>query len=130
MAGRRRLRSSDASYFSDASDALPLSRTEFTLDDLYALSGHAKPLLQSNDVARKLVRPPRWAYSVVDQRPRVVPSSRPGLVGLRYAAPKRVLLCVKRKIRKEVLFARNRAGYAGSARKRHWIRNAGSQYGC
>lgn len=45
-------------------------------------------------------------------------------------APSRVRFCVRRKQRKEVLFALGRAGYSGSARKMHWRRNASSQYSC
>lgn len=45
-------------------------------------------------------------------------------------APSRVRFCVKRKERREVLFALRRAGYSGSARKRRWYRNASSQYRC
>lgn len=45
-------------------------------------------------------------------------------------APDRVLFCMRRKIRREVLFAMNRAGFGGSARKRFWDRTEDSQYGC
>lgn len=50
-------------------------------------------------------------------------------VWLRYASPKRVAVCVRRAIRKEVLFATKRAGSGGGRRKRRnnfnetsWIR--------
>lgn len=49
---------------------------------------------------------------------------------LRMANPLRVLFCVRRKMRREVLFALRRAGYSGSARKRHYHRSQESKYGC
>lgn len=44
--------------------------------------------------------------------------------------PERVKFCVQRKERREVLFAKKRAGFGGSARKRFWRRSASSQYRC
>lgn len=44
--------------------------------------------------------------------------------------PHRVGFCVRRKQRREVLFALGRAGYGGSAPKRHYRRNMNSNYGC
>lgn len=44
--------------------------------------------------------------------------------------PSRVMFCVRRKQRREVLFALNRAGYSGSARKSKWRRSITSKYGC
>lgn len=44
--------------------------------------------------------------------------------------PSRVAFCVRRKQRREVLFALKRAGYSGSARKGHWRRTAYSKYRC
>lgn len=46
--------------------------------------------------------------------------------------PKRVLFCVKRKIRREVLFAFRRAGFRGSGpgRRRTYRRNGNSSHGC
>lgn len=49
---------------------------------------------------------------------------------LRVRAPARTLFCAQRRERREVLFAKNRAGYRGSAKKRSWHRNQNSQYGC
>lgn len=42
----------------------------------------------------------------------------------------KVLVCVKRKQRRETLFALNRAGGAGSAPKRHYKRTIDSQFSC
>lgn len=46
------------------------------------------------------------------------------------AFPSRVLFCVRRKQRRETLFAIRRAGYSGSAPKRHYYRKLTSSYGC
>lgn len=56
--------------------------------------------------------------------------------GVRFANPARVLTCVARKVRREVLFALDRAGYRGSgpgSRRpdgRMYRRDASSNYGC
>lgn len=56
--------------------------------------------------------------------------------GLRFVSPRRVLVCVKRKIRREVLFAFAQAGFSGSGRgrwrglRRSYRRTAESRYGC
>lgn len=46
--------------------------------------------------------------------------------------PERVLFCLKRKVRREVLFAFRRAGYRGSGpgRRRTYRRNGNSLHGC
>lgn len=44
--------------------------------------------------------------------------------------PYRARVCVRRKQRREVLFAFRRAGYAGSAPKRRYRRTSYSKYGC
>lgn len=44
--------------------------------------------------------------------------------------PSRVRFCVQRKQRREVLFAKERAGFSGSAKKSSWRRSSTSQYGC
>lgn len=44
--------------------------------------------------------------------------------------PSRVKECIKRSDRREVLFAFKRAGYSGSAPKRHYNRKLFSRYGC
>lgn len=44
--------------------------------------------------------------------------------------PHRVKVCLRRKQRREVLFAFRRAGYSGSAPKRSYRRTANSFYGC
>lgn len=44
--------------------------------------------------------------------------------------PDRVKFCVQRKERRETLFALNRAGYSGSAKKRFWNRKKSSQWRC
>lgn len=49
---------------------------------------------------------------------------------LQIKAPLRVKFCRQRKERREVLFAFNRAGFSGSAPKRHYRRTQDSQYGC
>lgn len=41
--------------------------------------------------------------------------------------PARVRFCVQRKVRRGVLFAKNRAGYSGSVKKR-WVRRTQSSY--
>lgn len=46
------------------------------------------------------------------------------------AVSKAALICVRRKRRREVLFALGRAGYRGSAPKRHYRRTADSYYRC
>lgn len=49
---------------------------------------------------------------------------------LRIRVPTRVKFCVARKQRREVLFAMERAGYSGSAPKRHYRRNEDSNWRC
>lgn len=49
---------------------------------------------------------------------------------LQFPIPERVLLCVRRKERRRALFAFGRAGFSGSARKRHWKRNQFSNWRC
>lgn len=49
---------------------------------------------------------------------------------LRLAVPRRVRFCVVRRIRRQVLFAFGRAGYSGSAPKRHYSRSANSLWRC
>lgn len=43
---------------------------------------------------------------------------------------KRVGICIKRQTRKEVLFAQGRAGFSGSAPKKHYRRTADSKVRC
>lgn len=47
-----------------------------------------------------------------------------------YSAPARVRKCVQRKERRAVLFALERAGFAGSAPKRHYRRTEDSNWRC
>lgn len=49
---------------------------------------------------------------------------------LSIATPSRVAFCVRRTIRRQVLFALGRAGYSGSAPKRHYRRTQNSQWRC
>lgn len=49
---------------------------------------------------------------------------------LRVTAPKKVLFCVSRKTRRQVLFAKGRAGFSGSVKKRFFRRDSSSQYRC
>lgn len=49
---------------------------------------------------------------------------------LRFYAPAAVKACEQRKRRREVLFARRKAGFSGSARKLHWRRTSYSSYRC
>lgn len=49
---------------------------------------------------------------------------------LQIRTPRKVLFCVRRKQRREVLFAIRRAGYSGSARKPYYRRTVNSQYRC
>lgn len=44
--------------------------------------------------------------------------------------PSRVKFCLARKSRREVLFAMGRAGFGGSAPKKHYRRTSNSNYGC
>lgn len=44
--------------------------------------------------------------------------------------PSRVAFCVRRKQRREVLFAKRKAGYSGSVRKSYFRRTISSRYGC
>lgn len=44
--------------------------------------------------------------------------------------PAKVRFCVQRQQRRQVLFAKGRAGYRGSAKKRFWRRTANSQWRC
>lgn len=44
--------------------------------------------------------------------------------------PSRVLFCIRRKQRREALFAFKRAGYSGSVKKRSFRRVSSSKYGC
>lgn len=48
----------------------------------------------------------------------------------RLKADPRVSYCVRRKERREVLFAMKRAGFGGSARKKTWRRTYNSQWRC
>lgn len=49
---------------------------------------------------------------------------------LRFSAPSAVKACVRRHERREVLFAQRKAGFSGSAKKRHWLRSSSSNYKC
>lgn len=73
---------------------------------------------RQNLLARRANPPPRPRKTLLD--------------ALRMAHPKRVLFCVKRKIRREVLFAFSRAGRKGSGpgRRGKYRRNESSQYSC
>jgi len=50
--------------------------------------------------------------------------------GLSIEVPKRVRFCVARKVRRGVLFALRKAGYSGSGPKKHYRRDAKSQWRC
>lgn len=52
------------------------------------------------------------------------------LSGLGLRVPDRVRFCVQRKQRRQVLFAQGRAGFGGSAPKRHYVRRAESAWRC
>lgn len=81
----------------------------------------------------------RWARLVVHPRPAVA-YSRPlwswrgtprGVqvpVGLRFESPLKVITCLRRKVRREVIFARRKAG--AGARSRVRARNWRSEIGC
>lgn len=49
---------------------------------------------------------------------------------LQMRVPARVDFCIRRKKRREVLFAFRRAGFRGSAGKRFWRRSSSSSYSC
>lgn len=49
---------------------------------------------------------------------------------LRIQVPAKVKFCIDRRERREVLFARGRAGYSGSVKKRYWRRGASSSWRC
>lgn len=75
------------------------------------------------------------AFHQINLRPSQVKVQRPGLSpviprSLPFRSPQRVHRCVRRKQRRETLFALRRAGYSGSAPKRHYRRNAFSNYSC
>lgn len=55
---------------------------------------------------------------------------RPPLYQLNIQAPSRVKFCVRRKIRREVMFARNMAGRRGIGRGKTWRRSENSNYSC
>lgn len=48
----------------------------------------------------------------------------------RVRSPKKVMFCVVRKQRRQVLFALRRAGYSGSVKKRFYRRDYSSQWRC
>lgn len=68
----------------------------------------------------RVARPARLRNSVVFQ----------SLHKLQMRAPSRVLFCLRRKQRKEVLFARGVAGRRGVGRGRRWRRTGDSAYSC
>lgn len=75
------------------------------------LSGHPVQPLNVN----KLKRPAKFKSPVVPH-------------GLRFAVPEKTVMCVRRKKRREVLFAKKRAGGAGSRKPK--TRNWYSKIGC
>lgn len=54
----------------------------------------------------------------------------PPLRALAIRVPNRVSFCLQRKSRREVLFALRRAGFRGSAPKRHYLRRQSSAWRC
>lgn len=71
-------------------------------------------------------------FSVPSAKQRKISSKVPSYrdIALAVRLPAKVRFCIQRKQRKQVLFALDRAGYRGSAPKRHYIRNSNSQYRC
>lgn len=76
-------------------------------------------------VARHGLRPSR---SLAERLSR--PQQFRVLARLQVRVPSRVFFCQQRQVRREVLFAKQRAGYGGSAKKKHWRRTQNSQYRC
>lgn len=125
----------------DPSVSLPRS----TYRDIEALSstlrreeyGSPTPRVAGN-VPRSLVAhfPRRYGLRVVVAPPPPL-APRRGRGGSRWSwlpvlnrIPSRVLFCVKRKRRRETLFALKKVGFRGSSPKKHYRRNANSNYGC
>lgn len=92
--------------------------------------------LQVRPVRRPLVRPSPLSRKVgrafVFRSPFYSQYRQMLSLGRMVARPSRVMFCVKRKIRKEVLFALRKAGYRGSGpgRRRTYRRTGDSSHGC
>lgn len=78
----------------------------------------------------------RPARSFLSAKHRLVASSTPAArrefkppVGVSFHAPERVLICVRRERRRQVIFALGKAG-GGGAKRRHVKRNYYSEIGC
>lgn len=90
----------------------------------------AKPLLRLQVRRQALSMPPRSRRS--GGKSKVMSRFYNPMHVLRMANPKRVTFCLKRRIRREVLFAFRNAGYRGSGpgRRGSYRRNGNSLYGC
>lgn len=73
------------------------------------------------------IKRPR-VYQTISPRPFVRP--RPYRAVFQSVIITKPSICVKRRIRREVLFARGRAGYSGSAPKVHYRRTEDSKVRC
>lgn len=123
-ASRRLLRggrTSDASLLFDGAEAFRQERAP-----QWAAVYPRRPL-RSSPVApfrfsARAARPLQFRFGVAEHfaSPRTLPLK----------VPSRVRFCVQRKERRQVLFALERAGYRGSAPKRHYQRTQESQYRC
>lgn len=136
----RQSRASDASRVANAPTLTPFSA-------LSTLLGPA-PLLELEDGRQWHPDPDRGALSVGGRYARVVVHKRPlvaysrpiyakrGLpagfqvpVGTMFESPFRVITCLRRKIRREIIFARNKAG-SGVRRRRPRPRDWKSNVSC
>lgn len=90
------------------------------------LQGRPKALVRSSPVSRKVQG--RFVF----RSPFFLQQQQLQAVGRMVRNPKRVLFCVKRKIRREVLFAFRKAGRSGSGpgRRGKYRRNGNSLHGC
>lgn len=106
-----------------------LTRSIPFLDDRATETYHAAPIAIRRMATAARFSVPRYLRREV---PLKVRKSLPPIIvrSLPLRAPSRVLFCLRRKERREVLFAFKRAGYSGSARKRHYVRNQNSRYRC
>lgn len=118
------------SRYVDPSGTLPRS----TYRDVEALSSSFAPFVadfRTGVPARRMTRIVSTPVSLYKhaKRSEAVRLISPKSYYLR-EIPSRVRFCVSRKIRREALFAFGRAGFRGSAPKRHYRRVATSNYRC
>lgn len=100
----------------------PAKRISF----LQSRPGSGGPLVRPSPLSRKVGRAFVFRSPFYSQYRQMLS------LGRMVARPSRVMFCVKRKIRKEVLFAFRKAGYRGSGpgRRRTYRRTGDSSHGC